>query len=117
MYRPAIQSAQALSVTALGNYQATLLTDVVSAGSIRYGYVMEFRDPQGLPCFYIAAEENELARELGGGSHFLCSYLGGTHRNHGSSNEWTDRKRFVHEAFAMFRKEFSLNETVPVEDK
>ena len=104
MYRPSILAAETLSVVPLGEYTATLLTDVESAGLIRYGYVMEFRDQQGHPCFYVAAEENELAEM--GGSHFLCSYLGGTHRNHGCSNDWTDRRRFVREAFALFRQEF-----------
>jgi hypothetical protein len=106
MYRPAIQSAHTVSVLPVGNYSAALLTGIESPGLIQYGYVMEFRNPQGIPCFYVAAEANELAEQLGGGSHFLCSYLGGMHRNHGSSNEWTDRERFTQEALKLFRREF-----------
>jgi hypothetical protein len=106
MYRPAILSAKTVSVVPVGEYSAELLTDVESAGLIRYGYVMKFCDPVGHPCFYVAAEENEMCQELGGGSHFLCSYLGGTHRNHGSSNEWTDIDRFTQQALKMFRQEF-----------
>lgn len=106
MYRPAIQSARTLSVLPVGKYSATLLTDVESPGLIRYGLVMEFCDPVGHPCFYIAAEENELHESLGGGRYFLCSYLKGKHRNHGSSDEWTDPDHFMQQALEMFRQEF-----------
>lgn len=106
MYRPAIISARTLSHTAVGEYSATLLTDVKPAGSIGYGFVMEFCDPAGNPCYYVAAEENELHAQLGGGSHFLCSYLGGTHYNHGSSDEWTDQEKFTQKALEMFREKF-----------
>lgn len=106
MYRPAIISSRIVTEFPLGESSATLLTDVEPAGSIRYGYVMEFCDPQGQPCFYVAAEENEMNSALGGGSHFLCSYLGGTHRNHGSSDEWIDAEKFTQRAIEMFHKEF-----------
>ncbi len=106
MYRPAILSARAVATFPLEDYEATLFTDVVPAGLLRYGYVMEFLDPNGRPCFYVAAEENELNAEMGGGSHFLCSYLGGTHRNHVCSDEWTDEKKFTQKALELFHREF-----------
>lgn len=106
MYRPAILSARTITTFPVGESTATLLGDVEPAGLIRYGYVMEFCDPQGVPCFYVAAEENAMNSVLGGGSHFLCSYIGGTHRNHGCSDEWTDVEKFTQRAVEMYHQEF-----------
>ena len=106
MYRPAIRSARTVAQFPVGDATAALLTDVESPGLIRYGYVLEFRDSQGTPCFYVAAEENEMNSVLGGGSHFLCSYLGGKHRNHGSSDEWIDSEKFTRRAMELFHQEF-----------
>ena len=95
MYRPAILSARTMSQCPVGDCTATRLTDVEPAGLIHYGYVMEFCDQQDVPCFSVAAEENELNSSLKSGSHFLCSCHGGEHRNHGSSHEWTNSDRFT----------------------
>ena len=67
---------------------------------------MEFRSPDGIPFFYVAAEENDLATVLGGGSHYLCSYLGGEHWNHGASDDWADAKKFTDRALELYDKEF-----------
>ena len=106
MYRPAILSARTISQSPVGDGTATLLTDVEPAGLIRYGFVMEFCDQLGVPCFYVAAEVNDMSSMLGTGSHFLCSYLGGKHRNHGSSDDWIDAEKFADRAIELFHREF-----------
>lgn len=106
MYRPAIASAKTVVHMSLGRYSATLLDEVESAGLIQYGYVMEFTDESGQPCFFVAAEVNDTQNVLGGGSHFLCSYLGGEHFNHGDSDDWTDVEKFTSRAVQLFLKEF-----------
>jgi len=83
-----------------------LLTDVEFAGTIHYAYVMEFRGQDGIMLFYVTAEENDLATVIGGGSHYLCSYLGGKHRNHGASNDWADVMKFADRAHELYHEEF-----------
>ncbi len=83
----------------MGAYTCVLHGDVESVGLIEYGHVLDVIDPaSGKRVFAVAAERNQMARILGGGSHFLCGYDGGTHLNYGSSDDWAGREKFLERA-------------------
>ena len=102
MYRPAIQEAEPLREFHFPEYEAVLLGDIQSAGLIKYEYVLQvIHKATRMPCLYVAAEENEMANVLGGGSHFLCVFQGGDHRNYGDSDDWADVDKFATRALQL----------------
>lgn len=110
----AISSSRELARVPLGPYVGILLDDVESPGFIQYGHVLEVIDPRaGERVFAVAAERNQLAGTgLGGGSHFICGYDGGSHLNYGSSDDYADRDKFLARAVELVREHLQL----PVEE-
>jgi hypothetical protein len=121
MYAPRVESARTRKRYDLGEYEATLLDQVRSAGSVEYEFIMPvFRKGEDQPFLLVAAEKNdpagadELLKELGidaadlapasdaaEGSHFLCLFDGEGHANLGSSNDWGDADKFEAEALRI----------------
>jgi hypothetical protein len=102
MYGPAIMSADALRTYDLGSYRATLLGNIVAAGSIQYGYVLTVRrKADDSIVLHVATEENALAGMIGGGRFFLCMFESGQHLNFGSSDDWADCDLFAARALEL----------------
>ncbi len=109
-YTPYIESADPVGRYLVAGHQAVLLDNIVSAGSVEYLYLLVVYDAQGESCFFVASEVNSLCAESGGGSHFLGVFPGEGHANHGSSNDWADRDKFLARALALVQEEFGQDE-------
>lgn len=91
----------------LGGYTAVFLDDIVSAGSVKYRYLLFiFEGDSQEPCYIVASELNSMAKKLGGGSHFLGLFDGEEHTNCGSSDDWADEAKFTLEALRIVRERF-----------
>jgi len=108
MYAPMIINAVEAESFKLGLYEAHLLKDIQAQGHIRYLYVLQL-SMDGKPCLYISSEENAMAAELGGGSHFLCAFEGDRHLNFGCSDQWADLETFKAKAIEMAKERLSVS--------
>lgn len=95
-YFPVVHDARVVRRYDGGNYNVVLLTDVKTEGFIHCSHLLvAFLKGESEPSYVIAAELNNLSFQgTGFGSHFLCSYTGREHINHGCSDEWADLERF-----------------------
>ena len=99
---PSIESAEVLCRYRLGPYGASLFGDIESSGSVHYLYVLALIEvAQEEVSLYVTSEVNELAQELGGGSHFLCVFNNEGHHNLGNSDDWADLERFATKALSL----------------
>jgi hypothetical protein len=105
LYAPQVVSARTKRHYDLGGHRAVLLGDIVSAGPVRYEYILAVYDPAGEPCLFVASEVNEGRQAMGGGSHFLGVFPGDCHANYGDSDEWADMERFAERAVALAREQ------------
>lgn len=86
-----------------------LLGDIVSAGSVEYGHILVVYDGDSQqPCYFVASEVNSMAKQFGGGSHFLGLFDGDGHVNCGSSDDWADEAKFTAEALRIVREKFGV---------
>ncbi|BBM86823.1 hypothetical protein [Candidatus Uabimicrobium amorphum] len=105
MYGPAIESSEVLESFTTDIFEARLLGNIQSLGTIKYLYVLSvYRPGETAPCTFITAEVNAMAEAFGGGSHFLCAFADGSHMNFGSSDEWADTENFKAEALSMAKE-------------
>jgi hypothetical protein len=95
-----IKSANPIGSSPLGEkHTITLLDKIVSAGSVQYTFILVvYENATDHPCFFVASEVNTMARQFGGGSHFLGVFSGNGHANLGSSDDWGDPKKFFPKA-------------------
>jgi hypothetical protein len=107
MYAPMIIDAEEAERFKLGPYEARLIKDIRAHGHIRYLYILQL-SKDGTPCLYISSEENAMAAELGGGSHFLCAFEGDTHLNFGCSDKWADFKTFKAKSIEMAKERLKV---------
>jgi len=107
MYAPAIIDAKEVERFKLGPYDARLLTDIKAQGFVRYLYVLVIIK-DGEPCYFVSSEVNEMAAELGGGSHFLCSFEGDRHSNYGCDDKWADLATFKEKAVEMAKDQLNI---------
>lgn len=106
-YSPAIKSAKPRHQFQIGGRTALLLGDIEPIGSIEYRYILVVYDRDSeQPCFFVASEVNPMARQFGGGSHFLGLFDGDGHANRGTSDEWADEAKFTAEALRIVREKF-----------
>jgi hypothetical protein len=104
MHAPPIVSAKPQWVYDLGDQLAILFTDIVAIGPVDYTHVLTVGPRQGgAIAFYITAEKNMMQALMpgNGGSHYLCAFEDGAHRNFGSSNDWADPGKFEARALDM----------------
>ncbi len=112
MYMPSIKEAKPLERIRLGGYEIVFLGNIESIGAIRYKYiVVVFKAGDNKPIYFVSSEENALAKDLGGGSHFLCAFEGEGHMNYGCSDEWADYDTFADRALRMIKERFKIVET------
>jgi hypothetical protein len=111
MYIPSIKEAKPLERIRLGGYEIVFLGNVESVGAIRYKYiVVVFKAGENKPIYFVSSEENVLAKELGGGTHFLCAFEDDRHVNFGCSDEWADYEKFANRALQLVKDKFHILE-------
>jgi hypothetical protein len=96
-YAPVIGAATPVKRIPLpsGKHTAILLDNIESKGSVQYRFILAvFSDQTREPCLFVTSEVNAMAKELGGGSHFLGLFPGDGHMNYGDSDDWADMEKF-----------------------
>jgi hypothetical protein len=128
---PLISGGTALKAYECGEYQAVLVRDPESFGSIQYLYLLVIyqKKDNSSPIMYITAEQSMLspafmeiaADKLGqnfeedaGYDVFLCVFDESGHANLDSSNEYAKLEVFEANALAVMRKIFQLTANVYV---
>lgn len=100
---PIIGDATCVRTHDLGSHIVGLLTDIENIGLVEYLFVMPVvRKSDKSTTMVVTSEANRMA-SLGGGSHFLCAFLGGEHVNYGCSDAWADIERFEAAALEKIR--------------
>lgn len=107
MYAPAIVSAKEAERLKIGPYDLRLLTEIKAQGVVQYLYVLAVLK-DGEPCYFVSSEVNEMSSELGGGSHFLCAFVGNTHQNFGCDDKWADLDTFKRRAIEMAKAHLNV---------
>ncbi|HYG35220.1 MAG TPA: hypothetical protein VEC99_10570 [Clostridia bacterium] len=106
-HAPLIKSAAPKQRFQLGRHIAVLLGDIQPMGFVEYLYILVVFDADTKqPCYYVASEVNSMAKQFGGGSHFLGLFDGEGHANCGSSDDWADEAKFTAEALRIVREKF-----------
>lgn len=109
MYLPAIKSAETVNCYKFNGHSAVLLRNIEAMGSVEYQFaVMVYKESGEAPCYCVASEVNAMAKQLGGGSHFLGVFEEGSHVNFGSSNDWADEAKFTARAMSLVREKFGV---------
>ncbi len=109
MYMPSIKSAKPLERIRLGTYDLVFLGEIESVGAIQYKYILVVNNVgDEKPIYFVSSEENTLAKDLGGGSNFLCAFEGEGHVNYGCSDEWANYDMFADRALRMVKEKFNL---------
>jgi hypothetical protein len=107
-YGPLVKSANFVAEFNLNEeYQANLFNDITAEGRTQYEFIFAvFKRTSRQYCFYVTSEVNKMAKRRGNesGSHFLCSFLGDAHLNHGDSDAWTDQNMFTQRAIELAKK-------------
>ncbi|MCW8131898.1 MAG: hypothetical protein KIS92_16245 [Planctomycetota bacterium] len=113
-YWPMVKSVNRVAGSKLGEKHTVLLFDtIVSDGSVEYAFLVGvFDNATQKPVFFVSSEINRMAKELGGGSHFMGTFDGNGHANFGSSDDWGDPQKFFPAALKLAAKQFG----VPVDE-
>src|SRR5437870_3549753 len=79
-----------------GFYRAVLLTDIVSAGSAQYLFILKVcnvanNDPE----LFVTSESNQQAKSMGFGSHSLRVFQDDVQVELGPSNNWANIEKFT----------------------
>lgn len=110
MDMPAFQSAETVQRFRLRDHSVVLYRDIVAAGTVKYLYLMMVFagavEAMEAAVYCVASEVNTMAEELGGGSHFLGVFEGGSHINYGSSNHWAQEASFTTRALELVTAKF-----------
>ena len=101
-YRPQIVRAELLRRYSGGPYEAALFGGIVSAGHVKYLYVLEV-SKSDFPCLYVASEVNALGPP-GKGPYFLGVFTEEKHDNYGLSADWGDIDLFETRALELVRQ-------------
>jgi hypothetical protein len=115
-YAPVIGAATPVKRISLpsGKHTAILLDNIESKGSIEYRIILAvFNDQTREPCLFVASEVNAMAKELGGGSHFLGLFPGDGHMNYGDSDDWADMGKFEKAAVELAIQHLMAGEVGP----
>ncbi|HLT47481.1 MAG TPA: hypothetical protein VK002_09660 [Rubricoccaceae bacterium] len=102
-YRPLVRSMNRVGAAPLGGGHTAVMFDGIKAfGTIEYAFILAvYDDATREPVYFVTSEVNAMAKELGGGSHFLCAFDGPRHVNMGASDEWADPEKFFPEALRI----------------
>lgn len=112
MYLPNFKSAETVKRYTFKGHTAEFLRNIVAVGTVEYRFaLMVYADGEGEACYCVASEVNGMARELGGGSHFLGVFEEDSHVNYGSSDQWADEEKFLHRALELAAGKFGSPES------
>ena len=101
-YRPQLVNAKLIRSYRGGPYEAALFGEIVSAGGVKYLYVLEV-SKSDFPCLYVASEINALG-PAGKGPYFLGVFSGKGHHNYGLSDDWGYLDLFEARALELVRQ-------------
>ena len=82
-YRPVIGGGREVRRFHIGEFNAVLMTDIKSLGSVEYTHILSVFNSDGNPVFFTAAEVNLMSEQSGSGSHFLGVFDGSGHSSIG----------------------------------
>ena len=106
-YVPLIRSSREVARWTLGDHHhVRLLTDVRALGHVEYAHVLTVQDEHRALLYVVAAEVNNMATMLGGGSHFLAVYDDDGHSTVDDDDAWGDLDRFCARALEMASARF-----------
>jgi hypothetical protein len=107
---PMTKSMNRIGGAPLGEKHTVLMWDTIeSVGSVEYTYLVGvFDNAKQQPVYFVAAEVNQMAAVLGGGSHALGVFDGSGHANLGFSDDWGDPQKFFPKALQLAAKRFGV---------
>ena len=108
-YRPQIVQAELIRRYRGSPYEAALLGKIVSAGRVKYLYVLEVAKSD-FPCLYVASEINAFG-PAGKGPYFLGVFSEKGHGNYGLSDDWGDLDLFEAKALEIVRQYLEVDLT------
>jgi tetratricopeptide (TPR) repeat protein len=101
-----LTKATPVSTHQIASYRVVILTDCQGIGVVQYAHAaLVYSQDSQRPIFAVASEVNRMAKVIGGGSHFLCTY-DDRHSNYGSDDDWADLKIFTDEALHLISERF-----------
>jgi len=109
-YMPMVESMNRIGGAPLGDKHTVLMWDNIKAtGSVQYTYLVGvFDNAEQNPVYFVAAEVNQMAAVLGGGSHALGVFDESGHATLGFSDDWGDPRKFFPEALRLVAERFSV---------
>ncbi len=107
-YFPNIQAARLIKRYDTGTHEVVLLTDIKSDSIVQYSHMLvaTLKNEEDA-CYVIAAEVN-ICASPGDGSHFLGSFPGIGHINHGCSDDWADLSCFERDAQQLMSNKLNI---------
>lgn len=110
-YQPPITSWRRAGGGVLGDRYALLQYDSLkAAGRVEYTYLTVVVDRStGFPALFVAAEVNQMAGVLGGGSHALGVFDVNGHTTLGFSDDWAGASKFFPKAVEVAVERFGLD--------
>ncbi len=109
-YLPSIRGGKTVRQFAIGDYNAKLMTNIKSSGSVEYTHVLAVYSSDGNPVFFTAAEVNSMAEHLGGGSHYLGIFNGAGHVSIEDNDKWANLEIFVEESTNIVKEHFGISD-------
>lgn len=107
-YSPVIGGARTVRQFAIGDFNADLMTDIKSTGSVEYTHILAVYGSDGKPVFFTAAEVNSVAEQFGGGSHYLGVFDGTGHASISDNDKWADLEIFEKESVMVVKEHFGI---------
>jgi hypothetical protein len=105
---PRIQMAKTARTFTLPLGHALLLTDIKADGPVQYSHIMAVQTFEGVPCMFVAAENNTAASLGHSGSHCLSVFTIEGYENLGASDDYADLERFQAEAVRLVKGYLNL---------
>ncbi len=108
-YLPSIVSAAEKKSFKLGNYEAIIVSDIVSYGNIQYEHLLYlYEKGKQEPIYFVSAEKNQLALETGSPTLFLCAFEKTGHANFGLDSSLKDITNFTKAALGIIAQKFNI---------
>ena len=108
MPMPRILVAKTVRTFPLPFGHALLLTDIKADGPVQYSHIMAVQNFEGVPCMFVASENNTAANLGHSGSHCLSVFTTEGYENLGASDDYADLERFQAEAVRIVKGYLSL---------
>jgi hypothetical protein len=103
MPMPRILGAKTVRTFPLTFGHALLLSDIKADGPVQYSHIMAVQNFEGVPCMFVASENNTAASRGYSDSHCLSVFTTEGYENLGASNDYADLERFQTEAVRIVK--------------